>query len=251
MHKELPEKYLYKMNSTEHEKDKSGASGMNFMLCPVWKKRTKYIFKMGIADYMTYIFSSLALLISVLSFFYLRFYIKKRTLIERIPEETKEAVKQIINEIDRITDRDSQLIEERIGQLKLILEDADRRIGVLAREVDQRGRRDAAYAEIGRKVKNAPGRLPGSEEESAALGAAIKGKTGEKKTGRRLDTVGRKKADKTHAPSKDPETNKERAVSMAQAGLSPAQIAGKLEMSITEIEMALFLQKQNGQENGL
>ncbi|MDR3325472.1 MAG: hypothetical protein LBS82_05780 [Spirochaetaceae bacterium] len=104
---------------------------------------------------MAYFFSALALLISVASFFYLSFYVRRRTAIERIPEDAKEAVRQIIDEIDRITDRDSRLVEERVNQLKALLEETDRRIGVLSHEVESRDRRDAAYAEAG-KHKNAP-----------------------------------------------------------------------------------------------
>jgi hypothetical protein len=118
---------------------------------------------------MPYIFSSLALLISVVSFFYLLSYIKKRTAVERIPEDTQEAVQQIIDEIDRITDRDSQLIEERVSQLKSILEETDRRIGTLSREVESRNRRDTAYAELGKGKKPSPP----AEKEEPPSGAAL------------------------------------------------------------------------------
>jgi hypothetical protein len=81
---------------------------------------------------VAYVFSAAALLISVCTFFCLRASVNRRLSASRIPEETREAVAQIINEIDRITDRDSQLIEERVRALKTILAETDRRVQALA-----------------------------------------------------------------------------------------------------------------------
>ncbi|MDR3301122.1 MAG: hypothetical protein LBT01_01140 [Spirochaetaceae bacterium] len=119
---------------------------------------------------MAYIFSSLALLVSVVSFFYLRFFVKRRTAIERIPEETQEAVQQILDEIDRITDRDSQLVEERVKQLKIILAETDRRIATLSREVESRPRRDTAYSELG-KARQTHSPAPEEKEEPPSRAA--------------------------------------------------------------------------------
>jgi hypothetical protein len=167
---------------------------------------------------LSYIFSALALLMSVVSFFYLRFYIKKRTSINIIEQDAREAVRQIINEIDRITDRDSALVEQRVKQfneemetrkkqLNAVLNEADRRIGVLSREVDVHVRRDDAYAKIESREQRV-------ESRDLQNGAGL--------------------------------SNKEKALLMSARGVSSAQIANELGITVTEVEMAVFMQKQNG-----
>ncbi|MDR0540520.1 MAG: hypothetical protein LBG74_08510 [Spirochaetaceae bacterium] len=84
---------------------------------------------------MAYIFSSAALLAAVAGFFYLRAYVKKRTTIERVPAQTREAVDLILNDIDRVTDRDSLLVEERVRALREILAEVDKRIRILNKEL--------------------------------------------------------------------------------------------------------------------
>jgi hypothetical protein len=180
---------------------------------------------------LSYLFSALALMISVVSFFYLRFYIRKRTAMDMIASNVREEVQRIINEIDRVTDRDSELVEERVRQfnaemeqrtkqLNTVLDEADRRIGVLSREVDVHVRRDDAYAERGKQRAE-------SREQRA--------ESREQTTDNREQRAGGEGL-----------SNRERVILMSARGLSSAQIAAKLGITITEVEMAIFMQKQNG-----
>ncbi|GMO26952.1 MAG: hypothetical protein Ta2F_02550 [Termitinemataceae bacterium] len=82
-----------------------------------------------------YIFASIALLVSVGAGIFLFFYIQKRTSHDFIIEKVRTEVNMLINEVDRITDRDSELIKERINNLKQLLADIDKRILLYHNEV--------------------------------------------------------------------------------------------------------------------
>ncbi|MCL2801698.1 MAG: hypothetical protein FWD28_08080 [Treponema sp.] len=69
-------------------------------------------------------------------FFYLKWFVKKRTSFSGLEERQSELAK-LIAEIDRITDRDSQLVEDRVNKLKTILNDVDRRIAVLEKDIEE------------------------------------------------------------------------------------------------------------------
>jgi hypothetical protein len=175
-----------------------------------------------VASLWAYLFSSLALLFSVFSFFYLRSYLKKRTNVDRIPEDTREMVGQLIDEIDYAADRDSELVKARVENLKAILAEADRRIGTLNREVETRVRRDAAYSELGRPKKQRvppPAAAPPRETPPAAASPAEIPAT----------------------PQSPLRTTTEEIILLSAAGLSPAQIAAKMKLTITEVEMYLVL----------
>ncbi|MDR2509120.1 MAG: hypothetical protein LBC77_00590 [Spirochaetaceae bacterium] len=176
---------------------------------------------------MEYLFSSLALLVSVFTFFYLRFWVVKRTSSDRLLEDKRGAAREIINEIDRVTDRDAVLIERRVEELKSILADADRRILTLGRELEGRQRRDEAYAEIGRKKK--AGLLPKPKNDTALF-----------------DQPAAQPA--LPAAPEPPAANKlsrsDEIVLLSASGNTPAEIAAKLDMTITEVEITLVLRKQ-------
>jgi hypothetical protein len=179
---------------------------------------------------MTYFFSSAALFVSVVSFLVLFFYIKKRTAADRIPPETRREAAQIINEIDRITDRDSELIEDRVKKLKSLLEELDRRVAVheillknykAAEETQKKldeGKKDAAkdaaietYRKLGKKNYAPPLKINPVETETSD------------------------RADQTDSQ------RIRKAAELSAAGVPPNEIAKRLHTTISEVEMALFL----------
>jgi hypothetical protein len=184
---------------------------------------------------MAYIFSSAALLISVVSFFIIFFYVKNRTRADRIPAETRLEVTKIINEIDRITDRDSELIEERVKKLKSLLEDVDRRIALHESLTE-----NYKAAEETQKKLN-------TEKQDAAI-AAYRG-LGRKNmrespfTPPPLNIV----ENKTSDAGKDGDMYageqsfiREAAV-LSASGVPNHEIAKRLHKTVNEVEMALFL----------
>jgi hypothetical protein len=93
-------------------------------------------------------------------FFYL--YIRRRTGRESILTASREEVNRLIAEIDRATDRDARLVEERITALRKILEEADHRIALLSRDLDRRRASTELYTALGKTPPAVPGLAAGS-----------------------------------------------------------------------------------------
>jgi hypothetical protein len=184
---------------------------------------------------MDYIFSSAALLISVVSFFVIFFYVKKRTAVDRIPLETRQEVANIINEIDRITDRDSELIEDRVKKLQSLLEDIDRRIAVHENQLNS-----YRAAEDTRKKLN-------EEKANAAVEAYRElGKNmfaGRSFTPQQLTVsiTEEKAADDAARTALDGDADIKEAADLSAAGVPVHEIAKRMHKTVGEIEIALFL----------
>ncbi|MDR1257627.1 MAG: hypothetical protein LBJ86_07765 [Spirochaetaceae bacterium] len=189
---------------------------------------------------MAYFFSSAALLVSVVSFFIIFFYVKNRTRPDRIPSETRQETIKIINEIDRITDRDSELIEERVKKLKSLLEDVDRRIALYegltenyrsAEETRKKlnaEKQDAAVASyLGLGKKNYPHESPFTPPP---LNVAV--------TEHGASNTGSDKAGDTGA---DEQSLIRKAAALSASGVPNNEIAKRLHTTVNEVEMALFL----------
>lgn len=181
---------------------------------------------------MAIFIASLALIASIGSFVYLRALLIKRTESNAFIER-RDAV---INEIDRITDRDGELVARRVEQLKKILDEADERIVLLNREFDEYSRGSAAYLEIGRK-KNVRSPPPAEPRHEAPLEAA--------------NAVVSREPEPTEVPMPPAEVNTELPISdkivlLYSEGLDHARIASKLHITIARVEMVLALRGLNG-----
>jgi hypothetical protein len=187
---------------------------------------------------MAYIFSSAALLISVVSFFVMFFYVKNRTRADRIPQETRQEVAKIINEIDRITDRDSELIEERVKKIKSLLEDIDKHIAVYERQIEN----NKAVEKVQEKLSR--------EKQNAAQDAAIEAyrEFGKRNFAREsaftpqpLKVAVTENAADGDGEAADGQNRILRAAELSAAGVPNHEIAKRLGTTVNEVEMALFL----------
>ncbi|GHV19298.1 hypothetical protein FACS189494_00480 [Spirochaetia bacterium] len=178
-----------------------------------------------------YIFSALALLISVVSFFVLFSYIKRRTSIDRIPVDVRNDVEIIIQEINRITDRDSELIEERIQKTKELLAKLDKELALYEtgianlintkdtlKKIDntKKAQSEKDYKEAGRRAiyRSAAEPVNTTSIEDQAAGP--------------VNTA----------------SIEDQAAGMAAAGLPNKIIAARLHKTITEIEMMLVMRSK-------
>ncbi|GAB1484402.1 hypothetical protein MASR2M78_32200 [Treponema sp.] len=109
-----------------------------------------------------------SLLLWAAAFLYFRSYLKRRTGSERILQEFREEVEKLVADIDSATDRDSALVEERIRSLRVLLDDADRRIATYSREIDRRAMEEKAYSELGRRRPLMQGSEPAPIIQKAA-----------------------------------------------------------------------------------
>ncbi|MDR3356955.1 MAG: hypothetical protein LBO04_07205 [Spirochaetaceae bacterium] len=185
---------------------------------------------------MAYIFSSAALLISVLSFFVILFYVKKRTATDRIPAETRQEVANIINEIDRITDRDSELIEDRVKKLKSLLEDIDRRIAVHEKQRDNYRAAEDAQKKLNEKKINA------AVETYRDLG---KNMLSEKNFKPQPLSVSITEDNPKYTGMSGHDAYIKKSAELSAAGVPVQEIAKRLHKTVNEIEVALFLSSRH------
>ncbi|MDR1839445.1 MAG: hypothetical protein LBQ93_07705 [Treponema sp.] len=104
---------------------------------------------------VVYIVLIVCLAVNFFMFFYFKWYVKRRTSASGFLPEYRAEVNRLIADIDAATDRDSQLVEERIKKLKEILDDTDKRISVYVKELEKSRTGEALYTSLGRGIRAA------------------------------------------------------------------------------------------------
>ncbi|MDR0525483.1 MAG: hypothetical protein LBG90_06395 [Spirochaetaceae bacterium] len=183
---------------------------------------------------MEIIFSAGSLILCAVFFLYFKAYLRRRTGPDRLLAEFREEVYKLIAEIDTATDKDALLVEERIKTLRGILEEADKRIGVLLREMDRKQFQEETYSELGRKrqvlggaqKKAVPGVVPfpdplPPEEPTESAGPHI--------------VIPEKQIEPKALPIR------EQILDLSRAGLDSRLIALRLGLSIAEVETAIAI----------
>ena len=134
------------------------------------------------------IISVISLCLCIFGFFFIRWYVSRKTAARVLLADYREEVYRMIAEIDAATDRDSLLVEERIKTLAKIIEDADRRISVYLREVQRSRDGETIYNSLGKGIRialdsrpplpsGAPSLTPSSPSELFPLDETISQKT--------------------------------------------------------------------------
>jgi len=179
------------------------------------------------------IFSALWLFL----FLYFRWYIKKRTSVSEQLNEYRTEVNRLNAEIDRITDRDSQLIEDRVKKLKELLEETDRRVSVYVKELDKSKRGEALYTSLGRGIRAA---LKTEEEPAQSAPPPPPARPANLPP-----PVPPSAPAKEEPPSKPPSKRQIRSSidQLLNEGLTPEQVASRLEISIAEVNLAINLRR--------
>ena len=217
---------------------------------------------------ISYIISIVSLSICLIMFFYLKWYVKRRTSAAGFLPERRAEVNKLIAEIDRITDRDSQLVEERIKKLREILDEADKRVSVYAKELEKSKTGEALYTSLGRGIRAA---LKTPEELSEQAQTPVKEEPP------KLSIVRPNIAVKPAPPPQAPPSQPELALEAPSAGLTPEaaaqdalsrppskrqiryfidllateglsadEIAQRLEISLAEVNLAMNLRRTKG-----
>jgi hypothetical protein len=186
--------------------------------------------------------ASLALCALFFAFFYL--YIRRRTASERILADSQDEVNRLIAEIDRATDRDARLVEERISSLRKILEEADRRIALLSRDLDRRQASAELYTALGKAPsvsQTAPpaapgaGPLPAASPPLSTLSSAVPGAPGPSSPAAPSAAA---------VPAVRPLT--ERVAELSRQGFAAELIAARLGVSLSEVELAIAVSRRRG-----
>ena len=202
------------------------------------------------------ILSVMSLCFCFAGFFFFRWYVARKIAASSLLTDYREEVYRLIAEIDAAADRDSLLVEERIKTLKQVIEDTDRRIAVYMRELQRSKNGEALYANLGRGIRAAldsrrHGEAAVEEEEAVSPQQNLPWQSlPEPKTPAAKKRAGKKNTlpePEPAAPAK-PKIKVQIAELSAQ-GLSPAEIASRLELSLAEVDLALNLLSRNVQNS--
>jgi len=218
---------------------------------------------------ITLAISIISLSLCVSGFFFLRWYIGQRTEVSRLLDEYRDEVHRLIAEIDAATDRDSQLVEERIKNLRTLLDDTDKRISVYTRELQRSRNSEAIYKNLGRGIREALDSIPVSSAPPAEPAPAVEPVSPAESVSpaetNKLPFSDEEMAPNAHGgkkqkkrktvkkplPAAHPEKHgkKLQIAQLAIQGLSPQQIASKLGISSAEVDLALQLLKIGSSEH--
>jgi predicted DNA-binding protein YlxM (UPF0122 family) len=186
-------------------------------------------------------------------FFYLKWYIKTRAVSDGLEEHRTEVAK-LIAEINSVTDRNIQLVEDSISKLKKILEDTEKQIEEYKNAVEIKPSSNALYTNLGRGIRSAlknpegqpPLPPPRLQTEPPLMSRRL---SPENPTAGFYETPVRtenKTTARAEPPIQKPPSKKQirSAIdSLVNEGLSPEEIASRLEISIAQVNFALNLRK--------
>ncbi|MCL1929284.1 MAG: hypothetical protein FWG07_10910 [Treponema sp.] len=94
---------------------------------------------------------AVAILLWFLAFLYLKAFVRNRTSPDYILNELQKEVDLLAADIDEKTDQSLQLLEEKINSLREICNEAERRIAVYNRELDNRNNESLTLAVLNKK----------------------------------------------------------------------------------------------------
>jgi DNA-binding NarL/FixJ family response regulator len=138
-----------------------------------------------------FVISIISLSLCIAGFFFLRWYISRRTAASQVLEEYREEVDRLIAGIHAATDKNLLLMEDKIKILKKLMEDTDKRISVYMREIQRSRTSEAVYKNLGKGIREALESHPAESASSEALTSAEESST--------LETAS---SVKTHVPAK-------------------------------------------------
>jgi len=196
---------------------------------------------------MPLVFSVISLCLCVAGFFFFRWYIERKTAARELLADYRAEVYRLIAEIDAAADRDSLLVEERIKTLKSILEDTDRRISVYMRELQRSRAGEAMYSSLGRGIRAALDSRPPQLESSAPAEPPVPVEPPvSPEPPPQEPPVPQEPPRNTAAAKRKPKKTKIKVqiAEMSAEGLSPAEIASRMDLSLAEVELALNLLKR-------
>jgi len=172
-------------------------------------------------------------------FFYFKWYIKKRTSVTGQLEEYRTEVNKLNAEINSVTDRNLMLVEDKVKNLKELLDETDKRLSVYTREFEKSKKGEALYTSLGRGIRAA---LKTEEEpalSSPPLSLVCPQVPVSQKQPEQAPVV------KEVPPPKPPSKRQIRSSidQLLNEGVSPAEVASRLDISIAEVNLAMNLRR--------
>ena len=196
---------------------------------------------------ITYIVLIICIALDFFMFFYFKWHIKRRTSASGFLPEYRAEVNRLIADIDAATDRDSQLVEDRIKKLKEILDDTDKRVSVYVKELEKSRTGEALYTNLKYGIRAA---LKTEAESAPAQNAPVPQFSVVRPNVEVMpqpEPAPGKAAATEQQAQKPPSKRQIRAhIDLhANEGRPPEEIASRLGISIAEVDLAMNLRRKS------
>jgi hypothetical protein len=207
---------------------------------------------------ISYIVLVISIALCFFMFFYLKWYIKNRTSASGLLPEYRNEVNKLIVDINAVTDRNLSIIEGKIKELKDILEEADNRIAVYARELEKSKKGEELYTQLGRGIRAALN-TPASQTtpvlqttptpQLSTVRPSIEAIPhlyihDEQPDAKRTEQPAPPAPDHLHIVRSKKQIRSHIDL-LANEGLPPEKIASQLGISIAEVDLAMNLRRRN------
>ncbi len=213
------------------------------------------------------LFAAAAALVDLGVLFLIFLYFRKRFRDEislgEVLEKARREIGSLVAELNRTTDRNVTLLEDRIAAAKEAAESAARSFEAVKREKDARERERAAYDRMGRvrplvqageparDAKPAAGAEASRQRTPGPVGGSVAAETKAGDPARDAEAVRREEASGQlpliTASSEPVRTGKppaEAALGLWERGFSAEIIASRVGMSVAEVELAIAMEEQ-------
>lgn len=157
----------------------------------------------------------------------IRRMIDRRADSAAVMDEIRREVGAILTEMNQTTERNIELIEDRVARLQELIEQADRRLGTLRRETQKQEKADMVYSHLSR-VAGAP-LTDGSNEPS------MKNPDKSISPAEPIDTP------EGNADTETPVSLKDRVLDLYRQGIPIERIASRVGTAVSEIELIVSL----------
>ena len=165
------------------------------------------------------IFAAVNAAFLIFIFFFFKARIDKRLRSNETLQVVREEISGLIVELNQTTNRNVEIIEERIERLKEITQRADKRIGLLTKEIGKKEKETEVYTSL----KPQAGRPPGGDEQRP-----------------------RENEEPVSGEPRGGESTRERVLALYNNGISPDVICKELDITLAEVELVISLNRNRG-----
>jgi hypothetical protein len=188
------------------------------------------------------IFAAVNAAFLVFIFFFFKARIDRRLRSNETLQVVREEINELIVELNQTTNRNVEIIEERIESLKEITQRADKRIGLLTKEIGKKEKEAEVYTSL--KPKTGRFKAAGLEE----TGTDSAGSEAAGSDSARTEDEPKAAPPARGRPESDvrKEGTREKVLALYKNGISPDIICKELDITLAEVELIISLNRNRG-----
>lgn len=152
-----------------------------------------------------------------------------------VMKQIRSEVNQMIVELNQTADRNIGLVEQRIQSLTDLLEQADRKIKILQREIDRYSRSVETYSSI--KPRSVTPAVPPSTASNTRTRESLHSSSSGLPSQRNGDAI---QSEASEPPVKQ-KTKREQIIALYNQGISVDLIASRVNSTVAEVELIISI----------